>query len=621
MRKLIGAFVFTVVVVAVFIVVAASQLNTYLNDNKDWIAAQIEGALGRPVQFDKVGVSVSRGLAVEIDGFRIAEDERFDEGDFLSVGETEVRIALWPALFGRIEVTKISLRDVMLTVIQTDSGLSTDSLGASSEIETELDTEESPPGESSSSSGEAFIVAVAEIRSGHLRFVDRTTEPPSEVVIDQLEFRTTDLGLTRPLKFQFTGELLGDGDSNVSIGGSLGPIPSTPGEPTPLAIDYSLDPIQVSKLRSLPGMGDAIDANRLPEGSMKISGRVAGSVESPQLEFRLDATDALVPYGEDDQKALGAPLRVDLDVAMADRNLEIRAVDLAFEGVELHASGRVTNLDDPTVDLVIEIFGGEVEVDGGWTLDGRLDLDVKVTDIELGEMTHSLASESESAEVLDGRMSMSLAITGTGKTWEEIKPGLEGLGRAQIVDGVLHDINLVEEALGGFTGVPGLSAKLPEKMSKKYPGLFSTGDTEFDQLKGRVEVRDGRVYILGIDLAAADFALRGHGSVSLDGDLDMSTRVLLSAKLSKDLIDQAKPLKHLRDKDDRIEVPVRIAGQLPDVSARPDTDAIAKKLGAGAAKGLAEKSLKKLVKKRKKKKKDSPASADDGRALLESLLK
>jgi hypothetical protein len=157
-------------------------------------------------------------------------------------------------------------------------------------------------------------------------------------------------------------------------------------------------------------------------------------------------------------------------------------------------------------------------------------------------------------------------------------------------------------------------------MSKKYPSLFSTGDTAFDRMEGKVEVRDGRVYILGIDLSAAEFALRGHGSVSLDGELDMSTRVVLSEKLSDDLIDKAKPLKHLRDKKHRIEVPVRITGMLPEVSARPDTDLIAKKLGTGATKGLAKKSLKKLVKKRKKKS-DAPASADDGRALLESLLK
>jgi uncharacterized protein involved in outer membrane biogenesis len=616
MRKLIGAFVVLVVALVVFVAVAASQLNTYLNDNKDWIAAQIEDLLNRPVQFDEVGVSLSRGLAVEIDGFRVGEDERFGAGDFLTVGRAEVRVALWPALFGKIEVTRISLRKVFLTVTRTEAGLSTDSLGAASGAEPAT----GPPADPGSSGAEAFEIALAEIRSGRLRYVDRTTEPPREVVIDQLEFWTSDVALARPLNFQFMGELLGDGAANLRIQGSLGPIPSAPSGPTPLDIDFSLGPIQVAALRKLPGLGDSIDPNLSLEGTMKLSGRVAGSVESPELECELDATDALLAYGEDGQKDRGAPLRVAFDVALADRNLEIRSADLEFKGIKLHARGNVVNLADPTVALVIDVFGGTVEVDGGWTQNGRLDLDVTLTDVELAEMTRSLASES--AEVLDGRLSMSLAVTGTGKTWEEMKPGLEGLGEAQIHAGVLHDINLVEEALGGFTGVPGISAKLPKKMSKKYPALFSTGDSEFDRMQARVEIREGRVQILGIKLDAVDFAVRGHGSVSLDGDLEMSIRVVLSESLTKDLIRKAKPLKHLRGKDDRIEVPVRLSGILPEVSARPDTDSIAKKLGAGASRGLIEKSLGKLVKKRKKKRKrDAPASADDGRALLESLLR
>lgn len=617
MRKLIGAFVVLVVALVVFVAVAASQLNTYLNDNKDWIAAQIEGALNRPVQFDEVGVSLSRGLAVEIDGFRVGEDERFGEGDFLSVGRAEVRVALWPALFGKIEVTKISLRKVFLTVTRTEVGLSTDSLGAASGAESAT----GPPADPESSAAEAFNIAIAlaEIRSGRLRYVDRTTEPPREVVIDQLEFWTSDVALARPLNFQLMGELLGDGDANLRIRGSLGPIPSAASDPTPLDIDFSLAPIQVAALRNLPGLGDSIDPNLSLAGSMKLSGRLAGSVESPELELELDATDALLAYGEDGQKDRGAPLLVAFDVALADRNLEIRSADLEFKGIKLHARGNVVNLADPTVALVIDVFGGTVEVDGGWMQNGRLDLDLTLTDIELAEMTRSLASES--AQVLDGRLSMSLAVTGTGKTWEEIKPGLEGLGKAQIHGGVLHDINLVEAALGGFTGVPGLSAKLSKQMSKKYPALFSTGDTEFDRMQARVEIREGRVQILGIKLDAVDFAMRGHGSVSLDGDLDMSIRVVLSESLTKDLIAKAKPLKHLRGKDDRIEVPVRLSGMLPEVSARPDTDSIAKKLGAGATRGLIETSLGKLLKKRKKKQRDAPASADDGRELLESLLR
>ncbi len=610
LRKLIGVFVFLVVLVVAFLAVAASNLNSYLNDNKDWIAKQVEQALNRPVGFDAVGLSLGRGLAVEVDGFRVREDERFGDGDFLSVGEAEVRVAVWPALFGRVEVTKVSLRQVSLTVIQGETGLSTDSLGAPSEAEQEDPATTSAVG--------AFVVAMAEIRSGRLRYVDQTSEPQREVVLDQLEFWTTDVGMTRPLDFQFMGEFLGGGESNVRLRGVVGPLPSAPSSSTHLDVHLSVDPIDVSALQSLPGLGDAMAVGPSPSGTMTLAARVTGSVESPKLEFDVDATDALVPYGEDRQKERGVPLRLGFDVALANRDLDIHGADLEVDAVKVHASGRIVNIEDPTADLLIEAFGGTIEIDGGWGREGRLDLDTAVNGIELGEVSQALAEEA--ARVLDGRLSMRLTVAGTGKTWEEIKPGLEGVGTAQIEGCTLHDINLVEEALAGLTGVPGLSVRLPEEMREKYPSIFSSGSTEFDRVDAKVEVRDGKVHIAGIKVDAKDYGLRGQGSVSLDGDLDLSTRVVLSNALSRDLIDRAKPLKHLRREDKRIAIPVKISGVLPEVSARPETDTIAKRLGAGAAKGLGKKTLGGLLEKSKKKG-GEPSVADEGRKLLKRLLR
>jgi uncharacterized protein involved in outer membrane biogenesis len=609
--------------VAALIGVAASNLNAYLNDNKDWVAQQIEGSLERPVAFDSVGLSLTRGLAVEVHGFRIAEDTRFGEGDFLSVGKAEVSVAIWPALFGKIEITKISFRDVDVTVVQAANGLSTDSLGGSSEANPEPEVVEpvdSETAESEPGMAETLIVAMAEIRSGRIRYIDRTTNPPREVVIDHLEFSTSDVGLTRPLDFQLLGELLGEQDSNLRIQGNFGPLPTTAGAPTPLDINFSLDPIQVSRLAQLPGLGDALDPTLPLEGTMNLSGSVRGSLETPEVALKLDATDALVVYAEDGRKDRGSPFGIGVDVALVGETLEIRDADFEIEGVELHASGKVVNLADPIVHLVVDVFGGNVTVDGGWSTEtGALNLDAKLVGVELGQIASQLGSGS--VKVLDGRLTMTLALKGIGKTWEELKPGLQGVGEAKIDGGVLHDINLVEEALAGFTGVPGLSAKLGSKMAKKYPALFSTGNTEFDSMHGKVEVSDGQLSILGMEFDAGEFALNGEGTVSLDGVLDMVTHVVLSEALTDDLIDEAKVLKHLRAKNDRIEIPVRIGGSLSDISMKPDTQAIVKTLGAGASKGLVNLSIGKLVKKQKKKKGDSPASADGGRELLQKLLR
>ncbi len=555
MRKLFALTVSLIVVVAVLAAIAAANLNSYLFDNKDWIAEQVEESLNRPVQFDSVGLSFRRGLAVEILGFRVGEDERFGEDDFLTIGRTFVRVALWPALFGRVEVSKISLGDVSLTLIQTEMGLSTDSLGATpagASADQPAQTE-SAPASSTSTDVDAITIAMAEIRSGRLRYIDKTGDSDREVVIDQLDFWTTDVAPGRPIQFQLTGEMLGAGDTNLRIHGQFGPLAESDSDETPIDIRFSLDPVDAGALLALAGSSQAMDPKLALAGStLKFSGIVSGSLEDPNLKLVLDA------------------------------------------------------------------FGGTVEIEGGWGRDGRLDLETVVSNIELGELTRRLAESN--TPLLDGSLSMRLTVTGIGETWSELAPGLEGLGTGQIDSGILHDINLFEEAVAGLTGVPGLSEKLPEKIYKKYPELFSSGDTEFDRMDAKLEVREGRVHILGIQLEAKDYGLRGWGSLSLAGDLDLSTRIVLSAALTSDLIDKVRLLKHLRGDDGRIEIPVQISGVLPDVSAKPDSDAIAKQLGAGAADKLAKKSFKKLMKKGKKKG-DARESTDAGRELLERLLR
>jgi uncharacterized protein involved in outer membrane biogenesis len=627
MRKLFLSMVLLLVAVGVIAAVAAVNLNSYLNDNKGWIAEQAEAALGRPVAFESVGLSFNRGLAVEVRDFRVGEDERFaSAGDetFLMVGRTSVRVALWPALFGRVEVRKISLSDVSITVIQTDTGLSTDSLGAPSEppattqsaaksvvkpiYESQAETKaksSSAPASESEAGVEAISIAMAEIRSGRLRYIDRTGDSPREIVMDQLEFWTQDLALARPIDFQLVAEVLGTDGANLTIHGQFGPVSSTGDTGFPVDIEFSLDPIDAGALATVPGLADSLDPEHPLSGTLKLSGSVGGTSDAPNLKFAFDATDAVVPYGEDSRKERGAPMRLAADLVLAGNDLEIKALDVEAEGVLLNANGRVVNLADPTVDLSIAVFGGTIEIDGGWSAEGRLALDTKLIGIQLGELTRSLASPS--AQVLDGSLNMSLALKGTGTSWDEVKPGLAGKGTVQIDSGILHDINLIEEAIAGITGVPGLSDELPNKIGKKYPKLFSTGDTEFDRMEVKLEVRDGKILIDDIKLSAKEFGLRGKGNVSLDGDLKLLTHLALSSGLSTDLIERASPLKYLRGDDGRIEIPIRITGELPNVSAKPDTDSIAKKLGAGAAEKFAKKSFKKLRKKKRKKKGSSAA--------------
>lgn len=623
MRKFVGGFVLLLILLVVGVAIAVANLDTYLNENKAWVEEQVEAALVRPVSFEEVGLSFSRGLGVRIAGFRIGEDPDYGEGDFFSVDEATVNVAIWPALFGRIEVTKIGLRGASLNVINDVFGMSTDTLGGA-KPDPGVDAGAPPPAEEGEggSAVEEFIVAVAEIRGGTVRYIDRTSDPVARVEIERLDFTATDVGLERPFVFRLTGELLGEDEdrSNLSIEGQYGPLPQLPDVPTPLDVRFEIDPINMAGLRQLPGLRDAVDPNLPIEGTMKLAGRASGHVERPVIELDLDATDALLSWSEEGRKNRGVPLQLAFDVGMNDRDVMIRSADFTVAGVVAHLEGQVKNLDDPTVDLVMEVFDGRIDLDGGWKADGALALDAKIQQLDLGAMTRALASAG--VKVVDGKLNMSLALSGTGTTIDQLLSVIEGAGEISIEGGVLHDVNLVQAAVSGFDSVPGLAAKLEEKFADDYPVLFNTGDTEFETLRAGVEVRDGKLHIAGIDVDVSDFALRGKGTLSLVGELDLGTKLSLSKKLSKALIDEAKPLKYLRDDDGRIEVPIQIAGALPSLSAKPDVDRIASRLGAGAADGLVEKGEKKLdkaldkalgkfTKKSKKKKKKKRAEESD----------
>ena len=61
MRKLLilGA---VLLILAGALFVAASNLNRYLAENREWLAEQASSALGRSVAFDEIGVSLRGGL-------------------------------------------------------------------------------------------------------------------------------------------------------------------------------------------------------------------------------------------------------------------------------------------------------------------------------------------------------------------------------------------------------------------------------------------------------------------------------------------------------------------------------------------------------------------------------
>src|SRR5438094_6430715 len=183
MRKWIILGVILAAVVGA-LALALANLNSYLNRNKDWLAVQVENALGRKVTFSEIGVQLFGGFGARIKDLKIADDPAFSKDDFVKAGDVQVSIHLWPALFGRYEVKRVALVRPEVTIVRTKDGFNYDSIGKRPRAEAPPAGEPTPklppaakPPSPEGSRGEkaAFLVSLVDIEKGQFRYLDRTT--------------------------------------------------------------------------------------------------------------------------------------------------------------------------------------------------------------------------------------------------------------------------------------------------------------------------------------------------------------------------------------------------------------------------------------------------------------
>jgi AsmA protein len=123
------------VVAAVVLLVAAALIAVpFLVDTprvQALIASNASQALGRPVKFRSMSISILPLPAVALHGLEIAEDPQFGTTPFLRLETGKVRLKLGPLFTGRVELGDITLTKPVITVIQAvDGRMNISTLGA-----------------------------------------------------------------------------------------------------------------------------------------------------------------------------------------------------------------------------------------------------------------------------------------------------------------------------------------------------------------------------------------------------------------------------------------------------------------------------------------------------------
>lgn len=599
---------------------ALLNVNRYLNDNRAWIEAQAESALGRQVSLGEIGISLWGGFGATIADLEVADDPAFSDQPFVQASGVRVNVALLPALLGRIEVREVVLEAPVVRLIRTKAGMNVDSIGAAAPEKTPTpEPPEAPSDEGSGAAAMALVVALVTIDDGEIDYTDRTVSPPSSQVLRDLDLRVTDLGTSEPASLSLAVAVLGSAEQNLTLSGDVGPLPlSTVEDAEPIALDLSLEigPAALALLGTVQ-MGPPlsidlkVDSNDAPlEGlsalvpelagyelsgtaavHVAVKGRVDGAA-LPALTGDVALSDVAARVGDSSDEIegmsaklefLGEATRLAGEVRI-DRG-QVQNADFTAFLLQAKLADDVASLDG----IELSLFGGTYTGKGRYDFrDGknpRFDLRQDLRNLDVAQILESQAPDA--AGRMTGTLSGSLEVSGAGDNGDAIRQSLRGQGAVAVADGVLVGVNLPEAILQSLTGVSGLTGLLSDELRSKYVDIFSADDTSFEKLSASIVIADQKATTDDAVVAARDYALRGEGSVDFEGQLDFTAKFVASEGLTADVIKSVREVRYITNADDRLEVPVKIVGTLPEVKVEPDAAFVARSLTKGAlGKGL-----------------------------------
>ena len=180
-----------------------------------------------------------------------------------------------------------------------------------------------------------------------------------------------------------------------------------------------------------------------------------------------------------------------------------------------------------------------------------------------------------------GNLNGNLKLSALGDKWQEIKPNLRGDGQMEVLQGTLLNFNIADAVLSGTTGIPGLANLINPAVRQKYPETFNAKDTVFRDLQSQITVGDSRFNFKNLRIAAAQFKLEGDGWADFDRRVDIRGVVRFSPELSSDIAGAVRQIRILFNKNNELEIPFILAGQMPNVRPRPDTSYLTKLLQRG----------------------------------------
>ena len=226
------------------------------------------------------------------------------------------------------------------------------------------------------------------------------------------------------------------------------------------------------------------------------------------------------------------------------------------------------------------LLNGSVQLKGEYGFDEspKFSMASEIKGIDLVQLHQYFTKDQPD---MRGSLNGNLKLSGQGDQWQEIKPTLRGDGQTEVLNGTLLNFNIADAVLSGATGIPGLTNLINPAVRKKYPETFEAKDTVFKDLQTQLDIGDSRLNLKNLRIAAAQFRVAGDGWVDFERRVDFRGVIRFSPELSDDIAGAVREIRLLFNKNNELEIPFTLSGQMPNVKPRPDAGFLTKALQRG----------------------------------------
>lgn len=523
--------------------------------HKPTVIAEIEKAVGHPVDLAKISLTWKGGIALGLDGLAIYPGEDKTGKPSIELESASALLRIFPLLRGSVEMGSIKLirpafqvrqeRDGTITIPGVKLPEKTDSSGSAG----------------GTAAGLSFLIDSIEIEKGALLFTDYKQVPPLVIALNDADIKLEPISLTRPVNIEADARFLSEEEQNLHFKGRLKlPGINKPARLEEVRFETDLSLIDLDELARVLPKADLSILKQSPNGKIKIK------AEQINLDENVLATlegEASLTGGGLSVTALREPLRdIDLEVALKNTEVTIKKFDARLGNGSFSALGKVSN--------VLTIPEGTITAN--------------FTNLDLGK---TLVQGPPQNPQINGIASGNFQGSFRGNQDYDIKQSLTGSGVIRMNEAKITNFNLLNEVITKISAIPGLGRRLNERLSEEYKQKLTAPETVFSDVELPIKVERGAVELSKLDITSDGFNLTGAGYYGLTtGSFGAQTMLSLDQELSSAFIRSVQELSYLTNEKGWLQIPIRVDGNANGVKVLPDLQYIGTKLASFKAQEL-----------------------------------